>query len=136
MALSRNALTPSGRVLTRVYFDELPQLFNILKGDMSLVGPRPHTPKHYIEDLAEGILSAKHIRAGLLGLVQASKGDKELRGSFARISDPAATEKTVIRHIDTLYLQRCRSLPPLKLLAFDLWIIWRSLLIVLRAQGL
>lgn len=37
--------TPVGKIIRRIHFDELPQIFNILKGDMSLVGPRPERPE-------------------------------------------------------------------------------------------
>ncbi len=64
-------VTPIGRILRKTSFDELPQLFNILKGEMSLVGPRPYLPEEYIviEDVKDIILSVK---PGLTGLWQVS----------------------------------------------------------------
>jgi lipopolysaccharide/colanic/teichoic acid biosynthesis glycosyltransferase len=67
-------LTAVGRVLKKIYMDELPQFFLILKGDMSFVGPRPWPLEPYYEELEKGILRKKLIRPGLTGLVQANKG--------------------------------------------------------------
>ena len=65
-------VTGIGKVLRRTSIDELPQLFNILKGDMSLVGPRPERPQ-FVEKFKEEIprYMVKHqVRPGLTGWAQ------------------------------------------------------------------
>jgi len=65
-------VTPVGRVIRNIHFDELPQIFNILKGDMSLVGPRPERPEiaaQYKRDLPEFDYRLK-VKAGLTGFAQ------------------------------------------------------------------
>ena len=65
-------VTPVGKVLRNIHFDELPQLFNILKGDMSLVGPRPERPEiaeEYKRDIPEFDYRLK-MKAGLTGYAQ------------------------------------------------------------------
>lgn len=65
-------VTPVGRVLRKIHFDELPQLLNIIKGDMSIVGPRPERPSiaaQYEKTLPEFHYRLK-VKAGLTGYAQ------------------------------------------------------------------
>ena len=65
-------ITPVGKVIRTVRLDELPQLFNILKGDMSFIGPRPERPeimKQYEVNMPEFIFRTK-VKAGLAGYAQ------------------------------------------------------------------
>ena len=76
-------VTPIGKLIRRTSIDELPQLFNILKGDMSLVGPRPERP-FFVEKFREEIprYMVKHqVRPGLTGWAQVNgyRGDTSIR---------------------------------------------------------
>lgn len=65
-------ITPIGKFIRAVRIDELPQLINILKGDMSFIGPRPERPEiiaQYMEDMPEFALRMK-VKAGLAGYAQ------------------------------------------------------------------
>lgn len=65
-------ITPIGKFIRKVRLDELPQLFNILKGEMSFIGPRPERPeiiKQYEEDMPEFVFRTK-VKAGLAGYAQ------------------------------------------------------------------
>lgn len=67
-----NRITPIGKFIRAVRIDELPQLFNILKGDMSFIGPRPERPeiiKQYMEYMPEFAFRMK-VKAGLAGYAQ------------------------------------------------------------------
>ena len=65
-------VTPVGKVIRNIHFEELPQIFNILKGDMSLVGPRPERPEiaaQYKREIPEFDYRLK-VKAGLTGFAQ------------------------------------------------------------------
>ncbi len=65
-------ITPIGKFIRKVRIDELPQLFNIIKGDMSFIGPRPERPEiiaQYMEEMPEFAFRTK-VKAGLAGYAQ------------------------------------------------------------------
>ena len=76
-------ITPVGKLIRRTSIDELPQLFNVLKGDMSLVGPRPERPQ-FVEKFREEIprYMVKHqVRPGMTGWAQINgyRGDTSIK---------------------------------------------------------
>lgn len=100
-------VSPIGRFLRRTSIDELPQLWNILRGDMTLVGPRPERP-HFVEQFSATYDRYNHrhrVRAGLTGLAQVSG----LRGDTS-ISDRA--------RFDNYYIEN--------------WSLWLDVKILLR----
>lgn len=107
-------LTPIGTFLRRTSLDELPQLWSILHGDMSFVGPRPALFNQ--EDLI-----ALRTQAGVHELVPGLTG-------WAQVNGRDELPIVVKVRFDHEYLQR-RSL------VFDLWIIWLTCLKVFRREG-
>jgi putative colanic acid biosynthesis UDP-glucose lipid carrier transferase len=74
-------VTPTGAILRRSSLDEIPQLFNVIRGDMSLVGPRPHAVAHdeiYAAVLPEYV-DRFRARPGLTGLAQVNGHRGEMR---------------------------------------------------------
>ena len=87
-------VTRVGRVIRRWSIDELPQLFNVLAGDLSLVGPRPHalaamsSRQEPFEALVDGYAARHKVRPGLTGWAQ-------IHGWRGEIDDPSALRKRV-----------------------------------------
>ncbi len=74
--LDDDRVTPFGRVLRATHVDELPQLVNVVRGDLSLVGPRPEQP-HYVEQLEAKLpyYQLRHlVQPGLTGWAQVKRG--------------------------------------------------------------
>ncbi|HEU4625698.1 MAG TPA: undecaprenyl-phosphate glucose phosphotransferase [Steroidobacteraceae bacterium] len=103
-------VTPFGRILRRYSLDELPQLFNVLQGTMSLVGPRPHAVAHNEEyrRLIKGYMVRHKAPPGITGLAQING----CRGETARVEDMEAR-----LNYDLEYLRRWSPLLDLKILA-------------------
>ena len=101
-------ITRSGRFIRAYKLDELPQLINVLLGDMSLVGPRPEVPRYvalYPADVREEVLS---VRPGMTDLASVQyRSESDL---LAASSDPELTYTTVILPANlALYQQYVRQ---------------------------
>ncbi|QEG22330.1 sugar transferase [Mariniblastus fucicola] len=81
-------ITSIGRILRKTKLDELPQLINVLKGDMSLVGPRPEVPK-YVELFEEDFRKLLQVRPGITDIASIEyRFEEEI---LAQSSDPTQT---------------------------------------------
>lgn len=116
---SPQSRTYMGGFVKKFYLDELPQFFSVVKGDISIVGPRTLSVLHYERDLAQGNVSRRLIKGGLLGLGHINKGT-------ANMGDPSYEYE----YIDQ-YLNRSAW----GLFTLDLWIIWKGVALMSKGGG-
>ncbi len=111
-------ITTIGRLLRKTHIDELPQLINVLKGDMATIGPRPERP-HFVDMLnneIQGYARRLAVKPGITGLAQC----------YCKYDETITDVRRKLRY-DVLYIKnRCWRL--------DMQIIWRTLSISLLAE--
>lgn len=113
-------LTWTGRrMLKPWYLDELPQLLNVLRGDISLVGPRPWPPEMVDRQVDDGQSYRKQIVAGLTGPAQVTKGGEQL-----------------YEDLDLGYVRLCRTLGSWALVRYDVGILAQTVRVIARGEGL
>ena len=115
-------VTPWGRIMRRYRIDELPQLWNVLKGDMSIVGYRPER-EYFIKQIEEYFPFYPllyNIRPGITSQGMVNYGyAKDLNEMLARLGE------------DMLYLDRIRY----RLIRQDLQVLFKTIKVVLRGLG-
>ena len=106
-------VTPLGRLLRRSSLDELPQLVNVLRGDMSLIGPRMMT-KPELDRYGDTAAMVLSVRPGISGLWQVSG---------RQLTDPEARKRFDLQYV--------RQASP----RFDLYLLWRTIVVLLSTKG-
>ena len=112
-------VTRVGRFLRKTRLDELPQLWNVIRGDMSLIGPRPERPElaRNFERKIRGFGRRLGVKAGLTGLAQVIQGYPEYTDGYR--------QKLAL---DLLYIKKRSML-------LDLWIALKTVGVVVSGSG-
>ena len=117
-------VTRVGRFIRRTSLDELPQFFNVLRGELSLVGPRPHATKakaadQLYNDVVDGYFARHRVKPGITGWAQINGWRGE--------TDTAEKLQRRVEH-DLYYIENWS-------LAFDLYILWRTPISLLKSEN-
>ena len=118
-ALETERITVLGRLMRKIRIDELPQIINVLRGEMSLIGPRPDAYTHakvYLQTIP-GYRQRHDVLPGISGLAQTEIGYVDGLDGVRRKVDA-----------DLYYLANPG-------LGMELWIIWRTCVVVLSRRG-
>jgi Undecaprenyl-phosphate glucose phosphotransferase len=109
-------ITPLGKFLRRTSFDELPQLFNVLEGAMSVVGPRPHAVEHNekYSKIIQGYFSRHRVKPGITGWAQVMgfRGETDVPGKM----------EARVEH-DVFYIKNWSLLFDMKILLLTLLVV-------------
>lgn len=106
-------ITEAGKIIRKLSIDELPQLINVLKGDMSLIGPRPLLFK-YIPLYSETQLRRHDVRPGITG--------------WAQVNGRNSISWTKKFELDVYYVDHVSFI-------FDLQILWKTFIKVIKTEG-
>jgi exopolysaccharide biosynthesis polyprenyl glycosylphosphotransferase len=114
-------VTPFGRIIRRLSIDELPQLYNVLTGEMSIVGPRPHATMMMVSDMyyfdaVRGYAARHRVKPGITGLAQ-------VRGLRGEINTIERAKRRV--EYDMFYIENWSLLLDLRIILETVWrLIW------------
>ena len=113
-------VTPFGRVLRQTKLDELPQLLNVLRGDMSLVGPRPEV-KEYVERFRADYEEILQVRPGIT-----DEASVQYRHEEAILADADDPHEAYIRFVLPKKIELAKDYLHKRSFGHDLWLIWRT----------
>lgn len=114
-----NRVTAIGRFMRKTSIDELPQFYNVLKGEMSIVGPRPHMLKHTFNynQIVENFMVRHFIKPGITGLSQISG----FRGGINEVVDMQNRIDT-----DILYLKNWSMITDVKICILTIFFVFKG----------
>lgn len=113
-------ITKIGKLMRKTRIDELPQLMNIIKGDMSFIGPRPERP-FFVDSFKKQIpmyINRLKVKPGVTGLAQVTVGYDE---TLEDVKDKIAKDIEYIEHSDSLKM--------------NLYILWKTVFVIITGEG-